>query len=789
MMNGIKSVLAVPVFIKDKFWGFVSFDDCRNEREFSDDEINLLMSGALLLVSAIERSELQKRMQIADDRARIMIDSAPLGIFYFDEMLTLIDCNAECLNMFDAENKNELLKDFYRLSPEFQPNGVRSRETAWYLLCSISAHGGSKTYLWTHRSLTGDLIPCEITLTHVMRGGGNTVLAYMRDLRDHRRILDEIEKNDRLLYTVNEAAAILLESDFGMFDRTLWRCFDMFGRGVQVDRIRVYQIYADENMEQRYTLKYEWSDADRTEENAALAANHGISKGLTDLSMPPLLKERLPRGECINGQVSSFPADLRDRLATCGIVSCLIVPVFLENEFWGFACYENLVAERLFTKKEESILMSGTLLLANAITRYNMTQNLINAREQALANTRAKGAFLATMSHEIRTPLNAIIGLTEIQMQNQLSRESLDDLEKIHDSGTVLLAIINDMLDFSKIDAGSLELAVTEYDVPSMIADTIQLNISRVSLKSIEFVVHVDPSMPSRLWGDELRIKQIIGNILSNAFKYTRKGVVEFTLRFESGGADGRQGIFVSVRDTGIGIKKENIDKLFSEYAQLDVRANRKNTGAGIGLAITKKLLELMDGGIAVESEYGAGSLFSLHIPQAVADKTPIGKEMAESLESFKLSAAHNTAKKLLVRANMNYARVLVVDDVQTNLDVARGLMLPYELTIDCALSGKESIEFVKNDSVRYDAIFMDHIMPEMDGIEAVRIIRNEIDSEYARTVPIIALTANAVASNEEMFIKNGFTAALSKPIDLMRLDSVLNQFVRDRARETGGRA
>jgi PAS domain S-box-containing protein len=784
--NGVKSILAVPVFIKDKFWGFVSFDDCHSEREFSVDETDLLLSGALLLVSAIERRNMQKQMRIADDRARAMIDSAPLGVFYFDENFSLIDCNAESLRIFGAKHKDELLEDFFRLSPELQPDGALSREKSIQLLRKSSKEG-SCTYQWIHQTLTGDVIPCEITSVSVKRNDRNMMLVYVRDLREHQRMLAEIEKNDRLLYTVNAAASILLKSDPGMFEQALWQCFDMLGKGVQVNRIRVYQIYT-ECGEQRYTLKYEWSDAGGTAEDAALAANRGISEGLISLSMLPLWKQKLPAGECISGPISSFPEDVQSLLKKRGIVSILIVPVFLENKFWGFDSYENLATERLFSKKEESILMSGTLLLANAMTRNNMIQNLIIAREQALDNTRIKSAFLATISHEIRTPLNAIIGLTEIQMQNPLPCESFADMEKIHDSGTALLAIINDMLDISKIDAGGFELVAGEYDVPSMIADTILLNSARIGSKPVEFVIHVDAQIPSRLLGDELRVKQIIGNVLSNAFKYTREGVVELTLRFESDGADKRQGLLVTVRDTGIGIKEDDIDRLFSEYNQLDTRANRKTTGTGLGLSITKKLIELMGGSIEVESEYNKGSVFTLHIPQTAADGTPIGKETAKNLESFKALADTHNAKKLLMRANMQYARVLVVDDVQTNLDVAHGLMLPYGLMIDCALSGKEAIDCVKNPDVRYDAIFMDHMMPEMDGIETVRVIRSEIDSDYARTVPIIALTANAAASGEEFFIKQGFTATLSKPIDIMRLDAILNQFVRDKTLETGGR-
>jgi CheY-like chemotaxis protein len=239
-----------------------------------------------------------------------------------------------------------------------------------------------------------------------------------------------------------------------------------------------------------------------------------------------------------------------------------------------------------------------------------------------------------------------------------------------------------------------------------------------------------------------------------------------------------------AVSDTGQGIRKEDISKLFSEYSQLDTKANRKIEGTGLGLSITKRLVEMMDGTIAVESEYGAGSTFTVRLRQKIIDERPIGQEVAENLMSFRLIETRRSRSKNLVRTRMPYGRVLVVDDVATNLDVAKGLMLPYGLTIDCVLGGQEAIDKIRKEEVRYDAVFMDHMMPGMDGIEATRIIRNEIGTEYAQTVPIIALTANALAGTEEMFLRSGFNAFIAKPIDIMRLDVLLNQWVRDKQTE-----
>jgi signal transduction histidine kinase/DNA-binding response OmpR family regulator len=408
--------------------------------------------------------------------------------------------------------------------------------------------------------------------------------------------------------------------------------------------------------------------------------------------------------------------------------------------------------------------------------------SVVLSKLEAEAASQAKSSFLATMSHEIRTPLNAIIGLSEIEIQKKLPEETHNNLEKIYGSGAGLLGIINDVLDISKIEAGSFELIPVEYDTPSLINDTVQLNIVRIGSKPINFDLELEDTLPARFHGDELRVKQVLNNLLSNAFKYTQEGKVSLRVRWEPAGEDAL--LCFTVEDTGRGIKVEDMDKLFAEYSQLDTKANRKIEGTGLGLSITKKLTEMMDGDITVESQYGRGSAFTVRLRQRIADRRPIGAEVAENLRTFRFRNDKRSRGKNLMRSYMPYGRVLVVDDVATNLDVARGLMLPYGLTIDCASSGAEAIEKIREETMRYDAVFMDHMMPEMDGIEAVRIIRNEIGTEYARAVPIIALTANAISGNEEMFLSKGFNAFISKPIDIMRLDTMLNQWVRDKQTE-----
>ncbi|MCL2067583.1 MAG: ATP-binding protein [Treponema sp.] len=409
---------------------------------------------------------------------------------------------------------------------------------------------------------------------------------------------------------------------------------------------------------------------------------------------------------------------------------------------------------------------------------------VMQAKSEAEAASQSKSAFLAAMSHEIRTPLNAIIGLSEIGLQKKLPTEIARDIEKIHTSGYTLLTIINDILDISKIEAGSFELVPLDYDVPSMVNDTTQLNIVRIGAKDIVFKLAVDETIPVKLHGDELRVRQILNNLLSNAIKYTEQGSVVLEITWERRGMDAW--VCFKVRDTGRGIRKEDIPRLFQEYSQLDMKANRHIEGTGLGLAITKNLVELMSGTISVESEYSLGSTFSVRILQTIVDENPIGITTAKNLMHFRYKEHRRGRGLNLVRSYMPYGKVLVVDDVETNLDVVKGLLLPYGLSIDCAISGQEAIERIRaagDDASgrQYDLVLMDHMMPVMDGIETVKFIRSDINSDYARNVPIIALTANALAGNEDMFLSSGFNAYISKPINIMHLDTALNTWVKNK--------
>jgi signal transduction histidine kinase/CheY-like chemotaxis protein/HAMP domain-containing protein len=415
-------------------------------------------------------------------------------------------------------------------------------------------------------------------------------------------------------------------------------------------------------------------------------------------------------------------------------------------------------------------------VIEDATAEKEYQEKLCNIALQELEANQLKSRFLATMSHEIRTPMNVILGITEIQLQKEdAPTETEDAYEKIYESGNLLLNIINDILDFSKIAEGKMEIVPFRYDIPSLINDTMQLNYLRCESKPIEFIVSVDADTPLELVGDGLRVKQILNNLLSNAFKYTDEGEVELSVSSEPAASSEDAIIVFRIRDTGQGIPQENIGKLFEDYMRFNNDMNRTVTGTGLGLSITKRLLNLMNGEISVESQMGKGSVFTVRLPQKRLGEAVCGVENAQRLRDFDFHSTAIWKKTQIIREYMPYGSVLVVDDVKSNLFVARGLLTPYSLQIDVVDSGVQAVEKIKNGNV-YDVIFMDHMMPVMDGIEATRIIRG---TGYDR--PIIALTANALVGQAEMFMQNGFDGFIPKPIDSRRLNAVLNEFIRDR--------
>ena len=409
---------------------------------------------------------------------------------------------------------------------------------------------------------------------------------------------------------------------------------------------------------------------------------------------------------------------------------------------------------------------------------------LIAAKESAEMSNRSKGYFLAQMSHEIRTPMNAILGISEIQLLNKnLPPDVEDGYRKIHESGNLLLNIINDILDFSKIDAGKLEIVCTQYGIPSLINDVVQLNRLRFLSKNLSLIISLDENTPHELIGDELRIKQILYNLLSNAFKYTEAGEVELSVCAESINAvsaesdqkDNYVTIVFKVRDTGQGMTESQVLRIFDEYTRFNMETNRSISGTGLGMSITKRLIDMMNGEIHVESKPCEGSVFTVRLPQIRCGSAVCGGTVAKSLKDFNFRNTTLQKKTEIIHEYMTYGKVLIVDDVESNLLVAKGLLTPYGLNIETVSSGFEAIEKIENDK-NYDIIFMDHMMPKMDGLKTTKILRS-----MGYTHPIVALTANAVMGQNEMFLANGFDGFISKPVDSRELNYILIDLIRNK--------
>ncbi|MCL1821059.1 MAG: ATP-binding protein, partial [Oscillospiraceae bacterium] len=616
--------------------------------------------------------------------------------------------------LFGLSSKQEYLDTFFLLSPEFQPDGSPSSERAAELVRE-AFDVGYLQFEWMHQNLDKEQIPCEITLIRIKEKDDYIVAGYTRDIRKLKAAIADMEK------AVEEKTAL---SNLGIILNGL-------DAMICVTDAKTREIlFINDYMKQHY---------DVTEDVVGQTCCSVIQKGEDDKC-----------AFCPHPQLDENPDT---------------VVVWEEKDPSTDRAFRN-VARYITWPSGQTVYVRHSV---------DITE-LIDAKEYAEHSNRSKDVFLAHMSHEIRTPMNAILGVSEMQLFNKdLPTEQRDGFVRVYESGNLLLNIINDILDFSKIDAEKMEITPHRYEFPSMLNDAVQLNRLHNENKPLDFFLKVDENIPYELLGDELRIKQIVSNILSNAFKYTESGEIVLSLSVEPGYSDETVNLIFKVSDTGQGMGEEQIATLFDEYTRFNLEENRSISGTGLGMNITKRLVDKMNGKISVESEIGKGSVFTVILPQKKFSPAVCGSEIAESLMNFNYHNASISRKIRLIHEYMPYGSVLIVDDIESNLYVAKGLMTPYGLRIDTAKSGEEAIEKVRLNG-EYDVIFMDHMMPKMDGIQATAILRG-----MGYTLPIVALTANAVSGQAEMFLSSGFDGFISKPIDLRELDLSLTNFVRDR--------
>lgn len=393
-----------------------------------------------------------------------------------------------------------------------------------------------------------------------------------------------------------------------------------------------------------------------------------------------------------------------------------------------------------------------------------MIEQLNVAKDQAEKANQAKTEFLSNMSHEIRTPLNAIVGFSECMLSApDLSDETRGFAKDIVDSSQNLLEIVNGILDISKIEANKMEIIQKEYNPREVFNSLTKLVYPRIKEKPIEFKVNISPDLPGILKGDMGKVKQVVLNILTNAAKYTDEGEIEFTITCVNRTDIKRSALYVAVKDTGRGIKKEDINKLFNKFERMDEDRNTTIEGTGLGLAITKSLTEMMGGKVTVSSNYGEGSTFRIYLEQEI-----ISMEIPETDD-----------EEIVIDYNKNKGkRILIVDDSKINLKVANQILKPYDFNIKLVESGYEALELLESGT--FDLILMDIMMPKMNGIETLRRLK-EMDGF---NIPVVALTADAIEGTEEKYKNVGFNAYLSKPIDRYELDRVLNKFLEGKENE-----
>ena len=400
------------------------------------------------------------------------------------------------------------------------------------------------------------------------------------------------------------------------------------------------------------------------------------------------------------------------------------------------------------------------------VTEIEYEHKLKEAADIAIQADKAKSRFLAQMSHEIRTPINAVLGMNEMILRESDDRDILEYAENISASGRNLLYIINSILDFSKIEDGKMEIIPVEYDLASVINNLVNSIKARAEAKELELKVVVDRKLPCELFGDDVRFSQVVMNLLTNAVKYTEKGSVTMTI-MEKERALGNILIEVIVADTGIGIHKEDMDKLFESFTRIDEKRNRGIEGTGLGMAIVTRLLDMMDSKLEVESEYGVGSRFSFILRQRIVNETPIG----DYTERYAKASGHMRSKPYVYAPD---ARILIVDDNEMNCKVVKNLLKRNGIVPDITFSGAETIGKVREHF--YHIVFLDHMMPKMDGIETLGKLK-EMDLIPEGT-KIIVLTANAVVGAREKYIEEGFDDYLSKPVEISELEEKLLEFL-----------
>ncbi|MCL2441774.1 MAG: response regulator [Treponema sp.] len=717
MMNayGAKSVFVTPIFIKNDFWGFLLYSDHHSERVFDSCCVEMMKSAAFLCANAVVRAEMEQEINAAHKMNQTVINSAPIGLTIFDENIKILDCNDEMLKMC-CTTKQFYKDNFFNFSPEYQPDGQKSRDKAFKIINSAK-NGEPNVNEWIHINSEGGEIPCELIIYCIIHDGKFTGLAYAYDLRNIKKSEMELvhakNLNELQLAKLN---LVIKSTKIGLWDMEINK-----NDPVNLDNTVVFSD--DIRKMLGYTNEEDYPNKIRT-------WGEGLHPEDRDRAVDALTKHLLDK-------TGNTPYYLEFRLQRKS----------------GEYIYIRASGETIRDNEGNAIRTAGAL--KDITEEKSILLNTEKLRAEAEAASMAKSNFLSNMSHEIRTPMNAIIGMTVIGKSAEDAQRKDYCLEKIENASQHLLGVINDILDMSKIEASKFELSEEDFDFEKMLQRVVSIIAFRADEKRQKLSVHIDKSIPRSLLGDDQRLAQVITNLLGNAVKFTpEEGFIKLDTRF-LGKEDDFYKIQITVTDSGIGISNEQQEQLFQSFQQADSKTSRKFGGTGLGLVISKNIVELMGGQIGLKSELGKGSSFSFTF------SVKRGTRKAPGLSE--------------IGVNWGNVSIMAVDDDQEILDYFKDVLQGFGADCDTALSGEEALALIGKNGM-YDIYFVDWKMPDMDGIKLAKELKARSKSpEHTIVIMISAAEWSGIADKAK---KAGVDKFLSKPLFPSAIADVITEVI-----------
>jgi len=774
MQDKFKSIAVIPVFLHEQFWGFFTVGDSVRERTLSSEEMDILRSATFMVGGTYHRIELAAVEQEANELNQVLIEAAPYFIGLWDENGTIIKASRQAVNMFGIPDPQMIVDDPFCISPEFQPCGTPSPIKSDEQIGRTYTEG-SVQFEWMHKTSSGEPLPSECTFIHFTRNGKDMLVSYTRDLRKikaaeekEREAQEALRYREKLLHTVNRAAEVLLSAGNEDALKALMTGMEIVGHCLNVDRVQIWRNEIIDG-ELCFVMRYEWlSEIGKQKIEVPIGLNAPYKNWPEWLDM-------FRRGESMNSPISKLSPAEAAFLGLYEMVSIVNLPLFMNQELIGFFSVDDCELERVFTSDEMDLIASAGLMFSSVFNKNLQAEKIAetnvqieDALKQALSASRAKSEFLSTMSHEMRTPMNAIIGMAAIAKNEKDNERKHQALNKVEKAAHHLLGIINDVLDMSKIEANKLKLQSVEIDLRNLLHKAVSFVEFRMEEKRHGFSVNLDNNVPFFYIGDDQRLTQVLTNLLTNAALYTpEEGKISLEVYLVKD-EDGVCELRFEVADSGIGISKEDQERLFMMFERADSSASSKNDGTGIGLAISKRLIELMGGKITVESELGKGARFIFTARLERIEKAQGFHAHTASDDTGLDDGATNDAK-------FAGKRLLLAEDVEINREILIIQLDGTGLQIDVAQNGREAVEMVAANPDLYDLVFMDMRMPEMDGLEATRQIRS---LPISKELPIIAMTANVFTDDVKSCLEVGMNDHIGKPLDMRIVFEKLRKYL-----------